>query len=85
MEIDDGDVLRPLQEAVGDGMQGAVGPGWATAAEEHAVGMAVLAARHGAEKGDVAYLLAIGRELGVGGRDPVLAEIGGTRTSAISR
>ena len=67
--------LRALQEPVGDGVQGAVRPARAAAAEEHAVGMAVLAAGHGAEIGDVAHLLAIGGELGLGRLDAGLAEV----------
>ena len=85
MEVDDRDVLAALEEPVGDGMQGAVRPARAAAAEEHAVGMAVLAARHGAEIGDVAHLLAIGGELGIGGVDVGRPRSCGTRKSAISR
>ena len=58
-------------------MQRAIGPARAATAEEHAIGMAELAARHGAEKGNVTDLLAIVRELGVGGRDAGFAEVGG--------
>ena len=75
MEVDDRDVLASLQEAVDNGVQGTVRPGRPATAEEHAVRMAVLARRHGAEIRHIAYLLAIGRELCLGGSDRRLAEV----------
>ena len=75
MEVDDGHVLAALQITVDDGVQGAVRPGGSPAAEEHAVGVAVLAARDGAEELDVADLPAKGRKSSIGRRPPGLAEI----------
>ncbi len=47
----------------------------AAAAVKHAIGMAVLAAGHGAEVGDVTHLLAIGRELELRAPRPGLAQV----------
>src|SRR5258708_2125298 len=77
MEIDHSHVAAATQIALDDRMQRAVGPGSAASAIEHAIGIDELAARHGAEEGNVAYFLAISRELGVGRRDPARAEVGG--------
>ena len=75
MKVDHAHVAAALQELVGDGMQGTIGPGGSTTTEEHAVGMAVLAARNGTEVGDVAHLLSVGCEFGLGGIGPGLAQV----------